>query len=79
MLQKLFEKFQETYKPFDASLGTFYPPDLKELEKILEINELGQEHGQNNRPAANAKKKDSVSQSIDHAMNLIISEGRQNY
>ena len=42
MLQKLFEKFQETYKPFDASLGTFYPPDLKELEKILEINELGQ-------------------------------------
>ena len=77
MLQKLFEKFQETYKPFDASLGTFYPPDLKELEKILEINELGQEHGQNNRPAANAKKKDSVSQSIDHAMNLIISEGRQ--
>ena len=77
MLQKLFEKFQESYKPFDASLGTFYPPDIKELEKILEIKELGEAHGQKNRPAATAKKKDSVSQSIDHAMNLIISDGRQ--
>ena len=77
MLNKLFEKFQQTYSPFDSSLATFNQPNIKELEKILELEALAEKNGKANRPSKTAKQKDAVSKSIDHAMNIIINSGKE--
>ena len=77
MLDKLFEKFQLTYSPFDSSLATFNQPNVKELEKILDLETLAEKNGKANRPSKTAKQKDAVSKSIDHAMNIIISTGKE--
>lgn len=77
MLNKLFEKFQETYSPFDHSLASFNQPNIKDLESVLEIRSIAEENGKANRPRKTAKQKDAVCESIDHAMMVIINSGKE--
>ncbi len=77
MLNKLFEKFQETYSPFDNALATFNQPNIKELENVLEIHRIAEENGKANRPRKTAKQKDAVCESIDYAMAVIINSGKE--
>ena len=77
IFDKLFEKFQKTYSPFDNALASFNQPDIKELENALEIRNIAEKHGKANQPRKTARQKDAVCESIDHAMMVIINSGKE--